>query len=142
MIPSVGASLTEIYEAVVALSRSIAGRSDIESLLSGVAESVGQIVGFETVGLSLHDPKGNRMQGYFLREPGRTVTRLGLPVDQDPAGWVWLHQRPLVIRSLDAESRWPEFADGARSAGVNAITVVPLTAGDDRLGAFGFGCAG
>src|SRR5581483_1798349 len=83
-----------------------------------------------------------RMQGYFLREPGRTVTRLGLPVDQDPSGWVWIHQRPLVIRSFDTESRWPEFAAGARSAGVNAITVVPLTAGDDRLGAFGFGCAG
>ena len=40
MIEALEASTTEIYEAVVALSRSIAGRSDLESLLSGVGESV------------------------------------------------------------------------------------------------------
>lgn len=37
--PRADASPTAIYEAVVALSRSIAGRSDLESLLAGVAES-------------------------------------------------------------------------------------------------------
>ena len=40
------------------------------------------------------------------------------------------------------ESRWPEFSERARAAGVSAITIVPLTAGDNRLGAFGFGCRG
>ena len=129
MIAAVEASLTRIYEAVVALSRSIAGRSDLESLLSGVAESLRRIVYFETVGLSLHDVKANRMQACLLRYPGGAATNLCLPVDEDPAGWVWLNQRPLVIRSLDEERRWPEFARGARGAGVIAITVVPLTAG-------------
>ncbi len=80
------------------------------------------------------------MRGYHLREPGTPVTNLCLPLDQDPAGWVWLNQRPLVIRSFNAESRWPVFAELARAAGIHAITVVPLTAGDNRLGAFGFGC--
>ena len=44
MIGAVEASSTDIYEAVVALSRSIAGRSDLESLLSGVGESLRRIV--------------------------------------------------------------------------------------------------
>jgi hypothetical protein len=35
---AVGTPMTDIYEAVIALSRSIAGRSDPESLLSGVGE--------------------------------------------------------------------------------------------------------
>ena len=38
MTGTVEASSTDIYEAVVALSRSIAGRTDLRSLLSGVAE--------------------------------------------------------------------------------------------------------
>ena len=98
MIGAVEASSTEIYEAVVALSRSIAGRSDLESLLSGVGESLRRIVGFDYVGLTLHDPKSNVMQGHILREPGSPViASLCLPVDQDPAGWVWLNQQPLVI---------------------------------------------
>ena len=140
MVGAVEVSATEIYEAVVALSRSIAGRSDLESLLSGVGESVRRIVGFDYVGLTLHDPKGNVMQGHFLRKPRTPTNTLSLPVDQDPAGWVWLHQQPLVISCLEAESRWPEFRDRVRATGVNAITLVPLTAGDNRLGAFGFAC--
>jgi len=140
MTGAVSTSSTDIYEAVVALSRSIAGRSDLESLLSGVAESLRRIVEFDYIGLTLHDPKGNRMRSYFLHEPGTPVITLCLPVDQSPAGWVWLNQQPLVIRSLDEETRWPEFRNQARTAGVSAITLVPLTAGDNRLGAFGFGC--
>ena len=70
MIEALEASTTEIYEAVVALSRSIAGRSDLESLLSGVGESVRRIVGFDYVGLTLHDPKNDVMQGHFLSKPG------------------------------------------------------------------------
>ena len=57
MIGAFGASSTDIYEAVIALSRSIAGRSDLESLLSGVGEPVRRIVGFDYVGLTLHDRK-------------------------------------------------------------------------------------
>ena len=41
------------------------------------------------------------MQGYILNEPcNPVITRLRLPVDQDPAGWVWLNQQPLVISHL------------------------------------------
>ena len=45
--PPVAASSTDIYEAVVALSRSIAGRRDLESLLSGVGESLRRVVSFD-----------------------------------------------------------------------------------------------
>jgi transcriptional regulator with GAF, ATPase, and Fis domain len=103
--PPVVASSTDIYDAVVALSRSIAGRSDLESLLSGVGESLRRVVGFDCVGLALHDPKGNRMQDHILRESGTPVASICLQVDQDPAGWVWLNQQPLVIASLAAETR-------------------------------------
>ena len=139
MIEVVEASSTEIYEAVVALSRSIAGRTDLRSLLAGVTESLRRIVRFRHVGLSLHDPKGNEMQGHILHESGNPViTSLRLPVDQDPAGWVWQNQKPLIISSVKAETRWPEAMRVARELGVSTKVLVPLTAGDNRLGAFGF----
>jgi formate hydrogenlyase transcriptional activator len=140
MIAAVGASSTEIYEAVVALSRSIAGRSDLESLLSGVGESLRRIVGFDYLGVTLHDPKDNRMHAHILCEPGSHFVIPSQPVDEDPSGWVWLHQQPLVIAHVEAETRWPAFRNRAQATGINAVTLVPLTAGDNRLGAFGFGC--
>src|SRR5208337_3860088 len=97
IITPVGASQSDIYEAVLALSRSIAGRNDLQSLLSGVAESLRRIVRYDHVGLILHDPTGNGMQGHILNAPGNPViTSVRLPVDQDPAGWVWLNQQHLV----------------------------------------------
>jgi len=89
MIGPVAASSTDIYEAVVAFSRSIAGRTDLRSLLSGVAESLRRIVTFDHLGLILHDPNGNAMQGHILNAPGNPlITRLRLPVHEDAAGWV------------------------------------------------------
>jgi len=139
MIGAVEASSTDINEAVIALSRSIAGRADLSSLLSGVAESLGRIVSFDHVGLSLHDPTSKEMQGHILNAPGNPVIpSLRLPVDEDPAGWVWLNQQPLVISRFQSETRWPEAVRLARDLGIGTTVLVPLTAGDNRLGAFGF----
>src|SRR5271166_4400999 len=139
MIGAAGASDTDIYEAVVALSRSIAGRTDLDALLSGVAESLRQVVRFDHIGLILHDPNGNAMQGHILNAPGNPViASLRLPVDEDPAGWVWQNQQPLILSHLGSETRWPEFLERARSFELSTTVLVPLTAGDNRLGAFGF----
>jgi formate hydrogenlyase transcriptional activator len=140
MTTAAEASSTDIYEAVIALSRSIAGRTDLKNLLSGVAESLRRIVTFDQVGMSLHDPNGNAMQAYILNAPGDAViTNLRLPVDAHPAGWVWLNQQPLVLSQAQSETRWPEAGRFARHLGINTTVLVPLTAGDNRLGAFGFG---
>jgi transcriptional regulator with GAF, ATPase, and Fis domain len=130
MVGSAVASSTDIYEAVVALARFIAGRTDLTSLLAGVAESLGRIVTFDHVGVILHDPVGNSMQGHILNAPGNPVlTSLRLPVDEDPAAWVWQNQQGLVI-SIQSESRWPTFIKRAREEfGISTTILVPLTSG-------------
>ena len=128
-----------LYRAVMALSRSIAGRTDLRSLLSGAAESLRPIVSFDHLALILHEPNANVMEGYILNEPcNPVIASLRLPVDQDPAGWVWLNQRPLILTSIQAENRWPEFVRRAGEFNISTLMLVPLTAGNNRLGAFGF----
>ncbi len=139
MTGALGASSTDIYEAVVALSHSIAGCTDLRSLLSGVAESLGRIVRFDHLGVILYDAVSNTMQGHILNAPGNPVfMELRLPLENDPAGWVLLNQEPLVI-SIQSETRWPEYVRRARELGISTTILVPLTAGNHRLGAFGFG---
>jgi formate hydrogenlyase transcriptional activator len=133
-----GARRDALHQAVMALSRSIAGHTDLRSLLAGAAESLRQIVSFDHVALILHDSNGNTMQGHILNEPcNPVITSLRLPVDQDPAGWVWLNQRPLVLTSVQSETRWPEFVRRARDFNITTLMLVPLTTGNNRLGAFG-----
>src|SRR5271166_4116681 len=114
-----------LYRAVMALSRSIAGCTDLRSLLAGAAESLRQIVAFDHVALILHDSNSNAMQGHILNEPcNPVITSLRLPVDQDPAGWVWLNQQPLVISSVQAETRWPEFVRRTRDFNIATLILV------------------
>jgi len=65
MIGTMAASANEIYEAVLSLSRSIAGRTDLEALLAGVSESLRRIVSFDHLGLILHDPTAAQCRGIF-----------------------------------------------------------------------------
>ncbi len=124
----------------MALSRSIAGRTDLDSLLLGVAGALGRIVRFDHLGVILHDPNGDAMQGHILNAPGNpSIARLRLPVNEDPAGWVWLNQRPLVLSHVQSETRWPQFViPGREEFGISTLILVPLTSGENRLGAFGF----
>ena len=82
MIGDVGASPTEIYHAVLALSRSIAGRTGLDALLSGVAEALKKIVNFDHVGLILHDPNRKRHAGVHSER-----------------AWKSRHQKPSACRS-------------------------------------------
>ncbi len=128
-----------LYRAVMTISQSIAGCADLRSLLEGVAKALRQIVIFDYLGLVLHDPKDNAMEGQILHEPGNPeITALRLPVAEDPAGWVWLNQKPLVVSVAQAEGRWPDFMRRARDLGIRTLALVPLTTGTNRLGAFGF----
>ncbi|MEO8593219.1 MAG: sigma 54-interacting transcriptional regulator [Candidatus Solibacter sp.] len=134
-----GARMNALYQAVMALSRSIAGCTDLTSLLAGAAKSLRQIVTFDHVGLVLHDHNSNAMDGHILNEPcNPVISTLRLPLDQDPAGWVWMNQRPLLLKSIQTETRWPEFVARARDFGLSTLVLVPLTTGNNRLGAFGF----
>jgi formate hydrogenlyase transcriptional activator len=134
-----GSCKDALFQAVMTLSRSIAGCTDLAGLLAGVAGALRQIVIFDYVGVILHDPNGDAMQGHILSEPGNpVVTSLRLSVDEDPAGWVWRNQQPLVVSPVQSETRWPEFVKRARDLGISTLALVPLTTGNNRLGAFGF----
>ena len=99
MIEVLQPSTTEIYEAVVALSRSIAGRSDLESWLSGVGESVRRIVGFDYVGLTLHDEEERRDAGSFPEQAGEAMPPALLLL-------IRIRQGPGMPRSAAARDRF------------------------------------
>jgi len=141
ILTAVGASSKDIYEAVLALSRSIAGRDDLGSLLTGVAESLQRIVAFDFAALILYDREAKSMRSHVLdaAAPADVGPARCFPVEEDPAGWVWTHQQPLAISRLEAESRWPEFTEWVRTAGLRSLTLVPLTAGENRLGHLALG---
>jgi formate hydrogenlyase transcriptional activator len=131
----------EIYGALFALAKSISGHHDLQGLCRGLAQSLQRVVGFEHLGLMLHDPVRNVMRRHALTttQPVPLEDFPALPIDEDPAGWVWSTQATLVISPVAADTRWPKFIERACKIGLGSLSLVPLSIGERRIGVLGFG---
>jgi len=141
MIGNMSVDKSVIYEALFELSQSISGHSDLNNLCCALAKSLKRVVGFDYLALLLYDAPSNslRMHGFATEEAidAENLPR-AFPVYDNPAGWVWMNQKPLFIPRLDRETRWHEFLEPVRARGISSLFLVPLSTGDHRLGVLAF----
>jgi formate hydrogenlyase transcriptional activator len=142
MVGDVSVDKSVIYEALFELAQSISGHSDLDSLCKALYRSLKRVIKLDGIGLLLYDAPANvlRMHALFSPEPIDNGEPLQVsPTDDNPAGWVWTNQKPVVIPQLAQETRWPEFLKTARARRVSSLLLVPMTTGDRRLGVLAFG---
>jgi formate hydrogenlyase transcriptional activator len=132
---------SDIYRAVFDLSQSIAGHSDLETLCNSLADALRRVVAFEGLGLVLHDPVSNQLRLHTVSAnvPFKQKEVVKSADGDDLGAWVWREQQPLVISPLENDPRWVEELRDVVEQGVQALTLVPLSNGDRRLGILGFG---
>jgi formate hydrogenlyase transcriptional activator len=142
-IIAMGTPDSEVYKALFDLSQSIAGHSDLETLCNSLAGALRRVVSFDYLALVLHDPLHDRLRVHAV-SPSRPYKDIVLPAEGEHIGaWVWREQKPLVLSPLEKEPRRSDaiIIQEALEAGVHALTLVPLSNGDHRLGILGFGFA-
>jgi formate hydrogenlyase transcriptional activator len=124
----------------VDVSRATASHRDIESLLRDLAGVLRRVARFDRLSLVLHEPARDVMRLHSVAAFQPTVTTaIELPIAESPAGLVWETQRPLVVPSIDRESRYPEVVRILRAEGIHSYCVLPLTSPLRRLGGLSFG---
>ena len=140
MLATVSRTDAEIHQALFDLSQAISGHGDLGGLCCGLARALQSVVEFDYLGLLLYDAPRNGMRLYSFpngSSNGAEVSRT-LPMES-PEGWVWRNQKPLVISPVAEEMRWPDFSARVLQKGICSISLVPLTAGESRVGVLGFG---
>ena len=137
-----GVDKSTLYEALFELSHAISGHDDMDGLCRSLRGSLKRVLTFDGLALFLHDEQGGtlRMYGFsFSDRFGAADIRHTLPVDGNPAGWVWSSQQPLLIPDLGGETRWPGALEPALAYGLASLLFVPLTTGSRRLGVLALG---
>jgi formate hydrogenlyase transcriptional activator len=135
---------TLAYQSLLDVSKAILQHRDLEGLFRDLSTRLRSILHFDFLNLVLHDEGSNTMRLHILE------TATGVPVEapnleltpeESPSGWVFLHQEPLVIRDVQAETRWPNVMELLRHNNIVMSCWLPLTTAQHRLGAlvFGFG---
>jgi formate hydrogenlyase transcriptional activator len=130
---------TDCSGALLDVARSTATQRDLPALLLELVTSLRRCASFDRLSLVLHDPVRDVMRLHSVaafHPTSRSVEEM--PVDDTPAGVAWRTQKPFVVPSLAAESRFPVVTEILRGEGMASYCALPLTSPLRRLGALVF----
>jgi formate hydrogenlyase transcriptional activator len=133
---------SERYRALLAVSEAIVAHRDLSALFHELAGRLHQVVQFDGLSLVLHETASDTMRLHVLEtsDPLPQPPVLVFPVEDDPAGWVWQAQQPLIASSVTELKRWPGFLERVQPYGVQSFCWLPLATAQRRLGALVFVC--
>src|SRR5712692_6235135 len=136
------APITARYEALFRVSQAISAHRDPKELFGVLAGELRRVVRSDYVCVVLYDEMTNKMCWHVLdvlNQPG-VVRPCDFEDEETLAWWVHRHQEPLVISSVNEESRFPRMMDLLREQGIRSTCTLPLTTAHRRLGSLGVGC--
>src|SRR5258708_17398862 len=130
------------YQALLAVSEAIVAHRDLSALFHELAGRLHQVVRFDYLGLVLHEATSNTLRIRFLEGPEPTPLPYPpvLPLEEEPAGWVWETRQAWMFSNVPEEKRWPRAVERAKRYGVRSSCHLPLTTARQRLGILVFAC--
>lgn len=128
------------YRAILALSEAITSHRDLPALFHDLAGQLAKVVLFNSLSLVLHDPATDTMRLHVLETSEIISARpvVDLHPEEDPAGFVWRTQQPLIISNAGELRRWPRLVERVQPYELQSFCWLPLTTARGRLGALVF----
>ena len=134
-----GTAATERYESLFRVSQTLISIRSSEELFRLLARELRAVVNFYVMGVGIYDEKAHEMHTTSYGEPGVPLQAPQFAPEETFSWWVYQHQQPLIIPSLDAETRFPAVTELLKNRGVRSVCVLPLTTAHRRLGGLAVG---
>ncbi len=133
------AAVTKRYETLLRVSQTLLSIRSSEALFRILARELRAVVNFYVMGVGIYDEKAHEMCTKSYGEPGVPLQAPKFAPEETFSWWVYQHQQPLIIPSLDAETRFPAVAEMLKNRGVRSVCALPLTTVHRRLGGLAVG---
>src|SRR5216683_5544699 len=134
-----GTAAAERYEALFRVSQTLISIRSSEELFRLLARELRAVVNFYVMGVGIYDENAHQIHLTSYGEPGVPLKVPQFAPEETFTWWVYQHQQPLIIPSLDAETRFPAVAEMLKNRGVRSVCVLPLTTVHRRLGGLALG---
>src|SRR6202521_1113439 len=108
---AVGTAATERYEALFRVSQTLISIRSSEELFRLLARELRAVVNFYVMGVGIYDENAHQMHLTSYGEPGVPLQVPQFTPEETFTWWVYHHQQPLIIPSLDSETRFPAVAE-------------------------------
>ena len=131
--------LSERYEALIRVSQAIGAHRDPKDLFGAMATELHRVVQFDGIVVAQYDEASNEIvwNACEVCSHQGPASPPDIPADETITKWVFLRQEPLVIPSLEQESRFPQMMAFLKQAGFQSLCVLPLTTVHRRIGSIG-----
>jgi formate hydrogenlyase transcriptional activator len=128
--------LSERYEALIRVSNAIRAHRDPKDLFRAMANELRPVVRFDGIVVAQYDEASNEIVWNACEICGQQggVSPPDAATGESITKWVWERQEPLVIPSLDRESRFPRMTAFLRERGFQSVCALPLTTVHRRIG--------
>jgi formate hydrogenlyase transcriptional activator len=130
-------AVTERYEALLRVSRNSQFVRRRNS--SGFSHANCAVVKFYVMGVGIYDASAHQICLTSYGEPGDPLQVPKFAPEETFTSWVYQNQQPLIIPSLDGETRFPAVAEMLKNRGVRSVCALPLTTVHRRLGGLAVG---
>src|SRR5258705_4185052 len=134
-----GTAAAQRYEALFRVSQTLSSIRSSEELFRLLALELRAVVNFYVMGVGIYDENAHQIHLTSYGEPGVPLTVPQFAPEETFTWWVYQHQQPLIIPSLDSETRFPAVAEMLKNRGVRSVCVLPLTTVHRRLGGLAVG---
>jgi len=127
------------YEALAAMADAAVHHRSLPELFHELAKRLHEVVAFDVASFSLHDPHKNVMQLHVWEGKAPSRAPAEVPIETSPSGWVWQHQKMLLMPELESEAQFQQFRNVIGANGIRCYCALPLTTAERRFGALGLG---
>ena len=132
-------AVAERYEALLRVSQKLISIRSTEELFRLLAGELRSVVNFYVMGVGIYDEKAHEVRLTSYGEPGVPLEVPKFAAEETFTWWVYQHQQPLIIPSLEAETRFPAVSEMLKNRGVRSVCALPLTTVHRRLGGLAVG---
>jgi len=130
------------YEALLRVLHLLTAQRNPTALFQVLARELRHVITYDVIGLALYDA-AVRQRHHALEiepQPG-VVPPADVPLEETMTWWVYHHQQPLVIPSVETETRFPQLMALLKTYGIQSVCGLPLTTVHRRLGGLFLGSA-
>jgi transcriptional regulator with GAF, ATPase, and Fis domain len=119
----------------VSLVDTITGDYDLDELLENLVNECKALLRIDEAGLVLADADGQLHVMAATNEAAHEMEQLQVDTGEGPCVSAYETRSVVTVHELDGADQWPALRERAAAIGFHSVHAVPLTAGDQSLGA-------
>src|SRR5712675_1231173 len=112
--------LAKRYEALLRVSQTLISIRSSEELFKVLAGELREVVNFYVMGVGIYDENAHEMRTTSYGDPHLPLQAPKFAPEETFSWWVYQHQQPLMIPSLDGETRFPAVTAMLGNRGVRS----------------------